>query len=170
MILELLHLMRGFLQPVDLGVYVLERVRISRAEELSTCGVGDLFQRLLIDVDLSHREALITKGIGHRHRSFAPDTGSDGINLHTKRLRGLRRRLGRDFAHIVFTVGEQHDDFRFARLITETVHARGECGTDGSAIFYGTDLDTFKVLLEPVVIERQRTYEVRRAGESDQTD
>src|SRR5215472_5606563 len=152
MILELLHLMRGFLQPVDLGVYVLERVRISRAEELSTCGVGDLFQRLLIDVDLRHREALIAKGIGHRHRSFAPNAGSDSINLHAERLCGLRRRAGRDFAHVIFTVGEQYDDLRFARLITETVHARRECETDSSAIFYGTDLDTFEVLLEPVVI------------------
>ena len=65
---------------------------------------------------------------------------------------------------------KQHDDLRFARLIPQTVHTRGECGADRSAIFDGTDLDAFEVLLEPVVIKRQRTHEIRRAGEADQAD
>ena len=70
--------------------------------------------------------ALVAKGVRDRHRRLAADAGADGVNLDAKRLRGLRRGLGHDLAHVVLAVGEQHDDLRFARLIAQAIDARGE--------------------------------------------
>ena len=64
----------------------------------------------------------------------------------------------------------KHDDLRFAWLIPQPVHARGKRGADGSAIFHRPYLDSFEVLLKPVVIKRQRAHEIRRTSKADQSD
>ena len=55
-------------------------------------------------------------------------------------------------------------------LVAQAVDARGERRADGGAVFHGADLHAFEVLLEPVVIERERADEIRRAGETDEAD
>ena len=170
MVLEFLELVRGLLQPVDLGVDVLERVGVGRAEEFPAGFVGNFLEHAFVDIDLGHHQLLVAIGVRDGHRRIAPHAGADGINFHAKGLRGLGRGVGRDLAHVVFAVGQQHDDFRFARLVTQAIDARGNRRTDGGAVFHRADLHAFEILLEPVVIERQRADEIRRTGEADQAD
>ena len=119
---------------------------------------------------LRHRQALVAEGVGDGHRRFAAHAGADGVNLDAQRLRGLRGGFGHDLAGVVLAVGEEHDDFRFAGLIAQAIDARGERGADGGAVFHGADLHAIEILLEPVVIERERADEIRRAGKTDEAD
>ena len=143
---------------------------VGRAEEFAAGFVGDLLQRVFIDIDLGHRQALVAEGVGDGHRRLAAHAGADGVNLDAERLRGLRGGFGHDLAGVVLAVGQEHDDLRFARLLAQAVDARGQRRADGGAVFHGADLHAVEVLLEPVVIERERADEIRRAGETDEAD
>ena len=128
------------------------------------------FSIVFIDIDLGHDQALVAIGVGDGHGRFAAHAGADGVNLHAQRLRGLGRGFRHDFAHVVFAVGEEHDDLRFAGLIAQPIDAQRDGRPDGGAVLDRADLHALEILLEPVVIERERADEIRRAGETNEAD
>ena len=103
--LKFLQLMRRLLQTIDLGVNVLERLRVGGSEKFTACFRGDFLQRVFVDIDLRHRKPFVAECVGHRNRSFAAHPGGDCVNLDAHRLRGLRCCFRDDFAGVVLAVG-----------------------------------------------------------------
>ena len=60
--------------------------------------------------------------------------------------------------------------FDLAGVLAQAVDARGDGRADGRAVLNPGGLDAVEILLQPVVIERERADQVGRAGERDDAD
>ena len=112
------------------------------------------------------RPALSLNGIGALPR--APD--ADGIDPHPHRSGRFGRVQRTDFSGVVHTVREQNGDLRFRRRHAQPIDAGGDAFADGGSIVDRGDGQVREVLLQPVVIQRERTDQRGHPGEGDETD
>ena len=68
-----------------------------------------------VAVHVGHRPAVVR--IEDRDRRDAVDPGADGVELDMQRLDRFRRGVRRDFAGVIFAVGQENDGAAFRFLV-----------------------------------------------------
>ena len=148
----------------------MQRLRVRRTEILATGHGRDCFEALLVKF---HRDLAVDRAperINERKRSIAATARADSIDFDPEGLGRFGRGQGRDPAHVVVAIGQEHDDFRFGLFVFEAVGGRGEGRPDGRAVFDQADPDALEVGDQPVVVEGERTDQIRAPGKGDNPD
>ena len=125
----------GCLHGVNLFIDLLQRAGVGCPEIFGPGHLGNLTQRVFVNVDLHPHEPFAAELVLNRHGSFAPGAGPDGIHLDAEGLGSLGSSAGGDLPGIVHAVGEQNLDAGFGIPVPQPVNTGGNGGTDGSTIF-----------------------------------
>src|SRR5439155_21004926 len=107
---ELRRLEGRLLGAVDLGVDVVEALRVGGPEVAAVRHLRDFLERLLVDVDRYRAVDLVAEHVLHRKRREAARAGTDGVDLDAEGGGGLGGGLGRDAPRVLLPVGQEHDE------------------------------------------------------------
>src|ERR1700733_4259457 len=169
-VLEFFHGLCRCLVPIDLLVDLLQRIRVGRPIKLTAGFSGYRLECLLIDVHVGHDHVSVACLVPDRNGRLAAHTDADGVDLHAQgpgRFRGGKRRY---LSAVVDAVGQKYDYFGFCRRRAQMIYGRGDSRADCCSVVSQTYVDALEILLQPVVVQSERTYEIRSRGERDQTD
>src|ERR1700730_9820936 len=118
---------RRSFQLVDVVINLLERLAVGRTEKFS---VGDLSNFPQTGFVKFHTLVLIknvAERVGHRparrvnRRGCDPgDSRADGVKVNFQCFHGFGRSVWRDFARVIFTVGEQNNNAAFRMLVVQS--------------------------------------------------
>ena len=158
---------------VDLLVNPLQRARVGGPEELPVADFRDLLERGGVERRDFHVLHLTKEiALAGRHPGVAVAARADGVDLRADGFGGFGGGRGRDFARVVFAVGQEDDDPALGGLVApEPVGGGGDGAADGRAVVFGEpDLHAVHVLQEPRVVERERADEVGPSREGDDAE
>ena len=117
---------------------------------------------------IGHRTAVGL--VENRHRCDPVDSRADRVELDLERLDRFRRGVRRNFAGVIFAVGQEDDGATFRFLVRQTIRRRRHGRADRGSVFDQADPHSLEILQKPIVIERQRTHHIRPPGEGDDPD
>ena len=162
----------GALEAIDLCDHRGERLRVAGVEVAPPSALGDLPERLLVDLDEGTLENRAPVGEPGRNGRVAGRTGPDRVDPDPVLDRELGRLQRGDVARIVHAVGQQDRHLGASRVSAQALDAEGETLAHGGSVLapLGGDLDLIEDRDEVPVVEREGAQSVRVARERDEAD
>ncbi len=142
---------------VDLGKNFFQALPVGGAKILAVGHIGNLRQRLLINIDGHPHVTFTEKWILHRIHRLAARADADRVNAHVKSLRHARRGERVDLTGVVAAIREQNNHLAFRFAVAQTIDGRGDAQPNRGAVFLDhAGLDFFEKIDQHAVIERKR--------------
>ena len=108
--------------------------------------------------------------VGQRDAVHAFSANGDGVNPYSESL-GQSGRIERgQITGVVRSIRDQYDDFAFDLGVAsfQSAGGRSDGRPNGGPIFHEADFDLLAEGVEqPVMVQRERTRDIRAAGKSD---
>lgn len=150
---------------------------VSTAEVPAACLLGNLLERVLVDIDLRPLDDFLSrKWIDDRYGSRATRSDADGVDLDAFLLGQFGRLLRIEHASVVLAVGQKDDRFALDLVLlvlveqVQLLHRQAQRIADGGAVFrpLRDDLLVVELCHHERMVERRRGHGIRVAGERDQ--
>src|ERR1700733_143921 len=168
--LEFLYGLRRCFVPIYLLVDLLQRIRVGCSIELAAGVIGYGLQSRLIDVHIGHDHVSLACLVPDRNRGLAAHADADGVYLYAQGSGRFRRGERRYLPGVVDAVRQKYDYFGFCVRRAQMIYGCGDGRADRRSIVAETYVDTIQILLQPVVVQSERTHYIRSRRKRDEPD